>query len=301
MDTEAYRQQLLKEVEKADSEAAAPILPDDLQDYPAQAAQDRDALLRRLESLTLQPDYFDQSVKLLLTIAQDRKQTVPVREAALERLSAAKFLTNCFDPHHPAYIEALRSLATDASARVREAALERLTLTGDQYAQRLLRESFEENAKPLVRAEKAVQLLARDDHAAAKPLFRSLAESATGKVREEALRALGSDPQSAAILEAVASDKQAPSPLREIAAAGLKTASPPRFAKLAEKLILDKDDDDRLRAVAASAVAHTQDIRDRLAKPKFAEAVGALDESSTSRVLRMSVRNLADKLRSDES
>lgn len=298
--SEAYRQQLLKEVEAAASDQPARVLPGDVRDYQEQSARDSDALAERIGRLTLQPDCFDETVKLLLTIVRDRKLPVQVRVAAVQRLSAAKFLTNCFEPFHADYIEAMRELATDGSARVREAALERLTLNGDRFAQKLIRESLAEGGKPLLRGEKAVQLLARDDHAAARPLFRELAEKGTGKIREEALRALASDPRSAAMLESVASDKKEASSVRRSAQAGLKGASPPRFAKLAEKLILDKDEDDQLRAAAAIAVAHTQDIRDRLSKPKFAEAVAALDDSATSRTLRKSVKHLASRLRSTE-
>jgi hypothetical protein len=299
-DSEAYRQQLLKEVEAAASEQPARVLPGDVSDYKQQAAQDSGALAERIQRLTLQPDYFDESVRMLLAIAEESKLPVQVRVAAVQRLSAAKFLTNCFEPFHADFIEAMRRLATDASAKVREAALERLTLNGDQVAQKLIRESLAEGAKPLLRTEKAVQMLARDDHSSARPLFRELAEKGTGKIREEALRALGSDPRSAAMLEAVADDKKEAAPVRQSAADGLKAASPPRFAKLVAKQILDPDEDDKVRAAAASAVAHTQDIRDRLSKPKFAEAVTALGESTTSRVLRKSVRHLADRLRRPE-
>ncbi|MDQ4086580.1 MAG: hypothetical protein M3177_00980 [Pseudomonadota bacterium] len=295
MDSDAYRRQLLSEIEAATAAPSQLVAPAQLK---AAAEEAPEQLVERICSLSLRPDSFDASVRLLLSIAADKKRPAAARLAALQRLSGAHFQTHRFQLFTAEYREVLRKTATDRSSRLREAALERLTLFGDREAQKLLRESLSPEGRTLLRPEKAVQLLARDDHASAKALFRELAEKGTGKVREEALRALASDSRSAKLLEGIAGNKAETPAIRQVAAAGLKAASAPRFARLAQKLILDRTEDDSVRAAAAVGIAHSKEVRDRLAKPTFERAIAKVQATTKSRALRKSARQLVQRLRS---
>lgn len=212
------------------------------------------------------------------------------RVAAMALINLATFDPVAFAPHNAEYDRLLHELATDKEKRIRAVALERLALVGDGYAQMLLAEGLEGKRRPLVPAAKAAQLLGSDDHNAARPILRRLAETKTGKVREEALRALANDTRSAALFETITSDKSEPLSVRQIAAMSLKQTSPARFAKLAEKIVLDDDDDDRLRATAMSAGAHTAEVRKHLSKRRFADAVDAVRTSTKSTALSASIK-----------
>ena len=252
-----------------------------------------------ITSLELDKETYPTTVRTLLDILADKNLGTVARLAALRQLGSAEFHVVRFAPFHAEFIGLLRTLAVDDDREVREAALERLTLTNDPEALKLLREGLQKLRKPLLPAAKAVQLLARDDHGSALPIFRELATKAAGRVREEALRALACDPKSASLFESLAADKNEKSPIRHIAAFNLKNTSADRFAKLARKLVLDDDDDDKLRAAAVSAITHTAAVADKVVTPRFAKALDALGSTTTSRALKSSIgrfsRLLGDK------
>ena len=216
--------------------------------------------------------------------------TVEDRVAAMALINGAAFDPVAFAPHNADYDRLLHELATDKAKDIRAAALERLALVGDGYAQQLLTEGLEGKRRPLVPAAKAAQLLGSDDHHAARPVLRRLAETKTGKVREEALRALANDTKSAALFETISKDKSEPLPVRQIAAMSLKQTAPARFARFAEKIVLDEDDDDGLRATAMSAGAHTAEVRKHLTKRRFTEAVDAVRTATKSTALKASIK-----------
>jgi hypothetical protein len=293
MDIEALRKQYLAEIQEASPPPETSAA--EVADYAASADANEAKMCEMIATLPLDRDRYGEGVRALLDIlANDGLPTEP-RLCALRQLSAAEFEPKEFAPFHAEFIALLRRLALHAAAKIRLAAFERLTLTNDPEAQKLLHESLEKVRKPLVSAAKAVQLLARDDHGSGLEIFRTLAANAAGKVREQALRALASDTKSAALFEALAANKDESSAIRQIAAVNLKNTSAARFAKVARKLILDDEDDDRLRAAAVSAVTHTREVAAQLATPRFANALKSLGEATKSRTLRSSIRRFAER------
>jgi hypothetical protein len=283
MDLEAHRRAYIAEVEAQGRRAAA---------APA-AASGEAATLGVIEAMSLPTAEFADGVRFLLDTLGDAAASTPVRLAALGKLGAAEFRPHRFGPFHAEYLDLLRKLATGRDRALRTAVLERLTLTNDRYAQKLLREGLANPRKALVPAAKAVQLLARDDHAALRPVFRDLAATGAGKVREEALRALASDTRSAALFETIAADKAESTPIRQIAAVNLKNTSAGRFAKLATKLALDPDDDDDLRAAAVSAITHTRAVADKVPRARFGKALQSVAQTTKSRALKSSIKGFA--------
>jgi hypothetical protein len=289
MDIEAHRRQYLEELQASASARSQRVSAAALADAAKAARPDSARLIETIEALTLEDETFDADVRALLDTLADEKVPTPSRLAALRQLGAAEFKPRRFAAFHAEFIALLRKLAVSRDKDIRAAALERLTLTNDRHAQKLLRESLENLRKPLLPAAKAVQLLARDDHSAAKPLFRDLAANATGKVREEALRALASDAKSAPLFESIAANKDEAVPIRQIAAVNLKNTSATRFAKFARKLVLDDQDDDQLRAAAVSAITHTSDVASKVVTPRFASAVKSVGSATKSRALKSSI------------
>lgn len=292
MDIEAYRRQYLAELE-AEAAAPPPPQPAEVAGYVRAPGRDDAQLAGMLDDLSLSTDTFADAARVLLDVLADDGVATPTRLTAMRRLAGSEFRPHRFAPFNAEFVELLRKLATHHDRELRLAALERLTLANDRYAQKLLREGLEKKRRPLAPAAKAVQLLAQDDHAASRAVFRTLAAGSTGKVREEALRALSTDPKAAALLESVAADKSQPAQVRQIAAMGLKNCSAARFARLARKLALDDSDDDDVRAVAVSAIAHTKEVSDKIASPKFAKALEAAGSATKSRALKASIQRFA--------
>ncbi|MFH8252313.1 HEAT repeat domain-containing protein [Microbacterium sp. B2969] len=252
-----------------------------------------------LEALLVDAETFESAMRMLLDILADQTSTPDLQLTALERLGAATFQPVRFAPFHAEYIERLRELALSPDKDVRHMALDRLTLENDEVGQQLLREGLEGTRKPLLPAATAARFLARDEHGDAAPLFRELAQSSTGRVREEALRALAADPESVELLASISSDKSERTAVRELAAMSLKAQSPTRFADVARGLVLDDDEDDHLRTTALSAVAFTPEAAAAVDDPDFRAGLDRVKDATTSRSLKTSIDRFA-QARPDE-
>ncbi|MEA3065895.1 MAG: hypothetical protein QOJ27_2347, partial [Sphingomonadales bacterium] len=237
--------------------------------------------------------------RVLLDILADPRLGPLSRLAAMRQLGAAQFHPVRFAPFHAEFIDRLRKAALDDDADIRTAVLDRLTLTNDPEAQRLLREGLENAGKSLVSTAKAIQLLARDDHGSGLTIFRDLAAKGSGKVREEALRALVGDAESTSLFERLAADKDEDGSIRHIAMTNLRNVSVERFAEVARKVVLDHDDDDKLRAAAVSAIAHTSEVAKAVVTPHFANALESIASITKSRALKSSIGQFARRLRGE--
>jgi hypothetical protein len=298
MDIEAHRREYLASLDAAAVAAESSVVSAaSVASYVDAGERDATKICEMINAMPLDADEYDVSVKTLLEVAGDERLDASARLAAINKLGAAEFQPVEFADFHPAYVELLRGLAQDSVREIRLAALDRLTLTGDVEAQKLLREGLEKIRKPLVSAAKAIQLLARDDHGGSLSVFRTLASEATGQVREQALRALARDQQSLSLFEKIVADKSEKTPIREIAAMNLKSTSIKRFTDVARKLLLDDDEDDRLKAAAVSAIAHTSEAVGQIASETFANALENLGAATKSRALKSSIGRLSKALK----
>jgi hypothetical protein len=300
MDIEAHRKRYLSEIESAASDTSV-ATPQVLATYAASEDPDAQKMCDMISTLPLDQQSYQASVRTLLDILGNESLDPASRLAALGQLGAAEFQPVEFAAFHAEFIDLLRRLSLAPDKEIRTAALERLTLTNDAEAQKLLREGLEKTRKPLVPAAKAVQLLARDDHGGATPLFRRLAANATGQVREQALRALAADTKSVPLFESIAADKKEKTQLRQIAVVNLRNTSATRFAKLASNLALDNKEDDKLRAIVVSAIAHTSDVAAKLKSPAFTKSLLALGSSTGSRALKASINRFSKTLESKKA
>lgn len=296
MDIEQQRKAYLAEIEAAAADVAATSTPEALTTYATSDGSDAQKICDMIRALPLDQQNYQPSVRALLDILGSDSLDAAPRLAALAQLGAAEFQPAEFADFHAEFIELLRRLSLSPDKEIRTAVLERLTLTNDAEAQKLLREGLEKTRKPLVPAAKAIQLLSRDDHGGSIPLFRRLAANATGQIREQALRALSSDTKSVPLFESIAGDKTEKTQLRQIAAVNLKNTSATRFAKFASNLVLDDEEDDKLRAVAVSAITHTSEIAANLRSSNFTESLLSLGSSTRSRALKASINQFSKSL-----
>jgi len=239
------------------------------------------------------PVTFESAMRVLLDLLADEAAPAEQKVIAIDRLGAAAFHPDRFGPFHAEFIERLRDLAVDRDDELRLLALDRLTLEDDEVGKRILRESIEGSRAPLVPSETATRLLARDEHGDAVPLFRVLAQNGPVRVREEAVRALASDPESADLLASICADRAEPNRIRELAGLSLKAVAPERFAEVARDVILDDEEDDRLRTATLSALAVTPEATAAAGADAFDDDLARLKERSSSRALRSSIDRYA--------
>src|SRR6267143_519161 len=144
----------------------------------------------------------------MLSILRDKSTPIAVRLAALSSLQAATFSVIKFNACRPAYLAALRSVASDPDPELRQRVLGVLSREHDGYAQKLLLEGLQKPEKALVPPEKALQLLSYDIHAEAYPVAREIVRKPpNAAAKREALRLLAADAASAPVFEKILRDK----------------------------------------------------------------------------------------------
>ena len=237
-----------------------------------------------------EPEDLANRVPGLLSVLRDGEEQSAARMAALQELRALDFLGPRFAPFRADYKEALREVAMDPDSGLRESALELLAIDRDPYAQELLVRGLQRPEEALVSDAKAIQFLGYDDHAELVSLARQVFQRSRGAAREEALRALATDPQSEKLLTRLLKDKSERSSIRRISASGLQSLNPEAFEKAARRIVADDDDYDAIRAASLAALAHGREAGEKPIDPKFVATVQKLAERTTSPTMRSSIR-----------
>ena len=201
----------------------------------------------------------DDYIEVLLAIVQDAGDAAPVRAAALQALGSAAFQVARFRPHEQAYQRALRNLAGDQDASLREAAVAILAAHHDPEIQQTLRAGLEGRGPLPVGREQAIQLLAEDDHLDNLPLLRELYEGGAEDARQEAVRLMGSYASASDTLAGVLRDKGETAEVRQQAAASLRNLAPERFEALAKEIATDSSDDPDVRRASLHTLQHLGD------------------------------------------
>lgn len=232
----------------------------------------------------------ETNIERLLTIAADVSEAVAVRVQAIDRLNEIAFDLQAFAPYNARFIALLKQLCTDKSATIRLAAFRRLSLSLDRETRDLLQQSVLDQSKKLIPDKAAATLLSFDAHVSSRDTLRSLTEHADAAVRRVAIRGLAGDSGSADLLEAIAVDTNEDSKVRQSAALSLKVASPKRFAALAKQVVVDDSEDDGLRSLAMSALAHGAEVRNIASSADFSRELDAVSEKAKSRSLKKSIK-----------
>jgi hypothetical protein len=288
MDPEEYRKRYEAEL----AEAAPPTQPGRRRGGTAAvAAEERPTAAARANAIAAAPlDEENLSVRVpeLLATLRYREELLRVRMAALQALAALDFLPARFEPFRADYKQALRDVATDPEAELRDSALELLAIEKDPYAQELLVTGLERPTEALVPEAKAIQFLGYDDHGEYIPLVREVYKRAKGAAREEALRVLAVDPQSERLFTRLLKDRSETRNVRRLSASGLQSLNPEAFEKTARKIVADEEEDNDIRAASLAALAHGREAREKPADPKLVETVQKVGETTRSTALRSS-------------
>src|SRR5215212_8670002 len=151
----------------------------------------------------------DDNPQAVLSVLRNKDEPVEVRLAALQSLAGASFSAEGFESWRGDYIVALREVATDADPEIRQRSLGLLARDQDGFAQKKLLEGLQNPEKALVPPEKALQLLGYDAHAEAYSVAREIVEKPpNAEAKQEALRLLAADPNSAPLFEKILLDKE---------------------------------------------------------------------------------------------
>jgi HEAT repeats len=212
--------------------------------------------LEVIEHLGLHIAGFGETVEALLAIVQDPEDDPEVRLAALRVLGSAAFQVVRFRPYEQAYRQALRNLVGDPDARLRDAAVGILAGRHDREVQQVLLDGLKGTGALPVERERAIQLLAEDDHLDNLPWLKELYESGSDDARHEAVRLMGSYPEAAETLETILRDKDESSEVRQQSAASLRNLAPERFETAAKDIATDETDHPDVRTTSAQAVEH---------------------------------------------
>jgi hypothetical protein len=268
MNVDDYRKAYTAAIEKEKQSAAAVTMSASDSLGSRAAADDPDALFKDIATF------------------RDASQPTESRLAALHNIQTALFSVSGFDRFRASFNDALRAVAADKDQELRTSALELLAMNKDDYVQQLLLKGIENPAEALVPLAKAVQLLAQDDHGIVIPVARKiLSGDYDVNAKVEALRALASDPGSKDLVAGILSNRALPQQLRSVSAAVLRTVDPQRFEQLAQRLIVDPQEDDAVKANTLGALDHLQGFSTKL-NSDFADKLSKLDLTGKSDDLR---------------
>jgi hypothetical protein len=193
----------------------------------------------------------------LIATLKDGEKPIQVRYAALQSLGAARFASPDFASIQGDYIAALRDVATDPDAELRQRALGILTREKDGFAQKKLLDGLKDPAEALVPAEKALQLLGNDIHAEGYAAARQVLKNPPNPTaRREALRLLATDASSAPTFEKILMDKDETSEVRQLSAAALHSLKPEKLQQQARKILLDPSEYKEIQQVSLTALTN---------------------------------------------
>jgi HEAT repeat protein len=279
--------QYLSELAATAASSRATRPPVDAEEEPAMTVltdrslpeETRVEVLRRLaSSISRQGEY----IEALLAIVRDRSDSPGVREAALRVLGSAAFQVERFSPYQHAYDDALHDLVADPVPAMREAAVGILAQRHDPVVQETLLQGLRGDGPLPVERERAILLLAEDDHLDNLPWLQELYSSGSESARAQAVRFMGSYPAAQTTLEGVLRDKRESTSVRQQSGASLRYLAPDRFEEVAKEISTDTTDDPEVRVACLSTLQHLGDTARVYADTEFVDRVRDLgsDESA---------------------
>lgn len=248
-----------------DAEPAMTVLTD-----TSLPEETRVEVLRRLASSISRRDEY---IEALLAIVKDRDDSAAVRETALRVLGSAAFQVDRFTPYQQAYEDALHELVADPVPALREAAVGVLAQRHDPVVQETLLQGLRGDGPLPVERERAILLLAEDDHLDNLPWLQELYRSGSEDAREQAVRFMGSYPAARTTLEGILRDKSESAGVRQQSGASLRYLAPDRFEAVAKEIATDATDDQEVRTASLRALQHLGDTARVHADPDFVDRV----------------------------
>lgn len=270
----------------ADEEPAMTVLTD-----TSLPEETRVEVLRRLaSSISRRGEY----IQALLAIVKDRSDSPAVREASLRVLGSAAFQVDRFGPHQQAYDDALHDLVADPVPTLREAAVGILAQRHDPVVQETLHDGLRGDGPLPVERERAILLLAEDDHLDNLPWLHELYRSGSESARAEAVRFMGSYPAAQTTLEGVLRDKSEATSVRQQGGAALRYLAPDRFEEIAKEISTDTTDDPEVRTAFLSALQHLGNTARVFADTEFVDRMQDVSSDESAPQVAQVARDLLE-------
>lgn len=237
----------------------------------------------------------DEYIEALLAIVRDRGDSSGVRENALRVLGSAAFQVDRFTPHQQAYEDALHDLVADPVPALREAAVGILAQRHDPVVQETLLQGLRGEGPLPVERERAILLLAEDDHLDNLPWLQDLYRSGSEDAREQAVRFMGSYPAAQTTLEGILRDKSESTGVRQQSGAALRYLAPDRFEEVAKDISTDTTDDPEVRTASLRALQHLGDTARVYADTDFVNRVRDVSSDESAPQVAEVARDLLEQ------
>ncbi len=163
------------------------------------------------------------------------------------------------------YRDALRPAATDDDPELRERGHgRRWRWTGDEYVQRLLVDGLRDPTRPLgaAAARTSVDRLRRARRALPAAAGHRRDGQAAERCGAQRCGLLAADSNAADLFADIAADKSEDPAARSTSAIALQSLSPDQFQDVARDVLLDDDDNDKVKATIVNAIAHHESAPD---------------------------------------
>lgn len=248
-----------------------------------------------LNSLSVAVSTEREVFNLVLRIAGEKSEDVAIRVLAINLLRLTSFGSAFFEESPGNVLDILRGIVQDdsESQNIRLEALEFLAGQLDEFAQRMLFDGLEDEAKAIVDPTRALQMLSADPHSYQPALLqRFAADRSRPEARLVAIKMLARDPKSHPMLIELLHNKLEPTEIRQACAVALRVGSTDEYRNLAQEIVLDESESDELRATALNglgieqAASSSRDVN-------FREAIERLiKESAHEHLQKSAVRYL---------
>lgn len=269
---------------------AAPMGEDDIAawvDIIRDKEEEPELRASALQAMSTDVGHSHELIDMALALLSDASEPIEVRRSALRVLQVLSFSSSIFVSKRPEYLATLRSIVDDKDTQLRQQAIEILAQEKDEYVQRRLIEGLEHRSKALVGPAKAIQLLGYDVHAEHYPMLRQMVSHPPSRAaKREAVRLLAADASSKDLLSEIFRDKQEHPDIRNLSGIALQSLAPSEFEEQAKKIVIDDQEDDKLRSTCVNALTHFANPATLSNDAVFNEHVERLRQSSTSKQLR---------------
>lgn len=201
-------------------------------------------------------------IELMVDMLKDSTENLAVREETYLTLKANTFSSPVLNADKSIFKNALRAVATDDNASLREPALETLAAEKDEYAQRLLIDGLSGEGQAYLPADKAIRYLSYDLHSDYYPVIFDVLQKSedNSQIQIEATRVLGGYEKARSYIAKKLKDTKSSIQLRKICAATLNANDQEYFIEQAKEIIVNDQDDQEFRSFCLDALAKTPQI-----------------------------------------
>ncbi len=260
---------------------------------PTQGTKERNSALVRLTGSLCDGD---ERMPAILKMIGDTNEPLQLRMTALQIVQTASFSSARFSSWRPKYLTALRRASQDPDLELRQRILGILSREQDGQTVRKLLEGLKNPEKALLPAEKALQLLSYDAHAETYSVAKEIVKNPPNDAaKSEALRLLAADAGSVGLFEKLLRQKNESPEVRQISVAALQSLAPKKLQSYARKIVLDDAENDEVRAMSLTALAH---FGASMAKDSDVQEQAIKLGRGKSKVLKASARQFLQKHRS---